>query len=450
MQEPQPSPSATRARWIVLGFLTLSAVGAYLTRNCIAVANTTMQADLKLTDEQMGWIMGIFGLGYSLCQVPGGWLGNRFGTRTALAGMNFAWSLCLVMTGMVSSFFLLFLSRILYGVSQAGMVPVSGKIVSDWFPETRRGFCSSFITAAMSAGAALSLWLTALLIKELSWRTIFLIYSSFGMLWAIAFYSWFRTTPDQHSGVNTAELDLIRSGRKDATSPENEISRPAITSDIAYKLMTNRSIWGVCLQAHFRAAGYAIFVSWLPAFLEYRFDASPTLSGKLATWPLITSVIGSLLGGILIDHLLTKYDNKKISRSYVAIVALFSCGLISLASTWTDSINLFIVLISLGMFLFGGTSPATWAATMDLAGKQTALVLAVMNMAGTFGGFTMPVILGYLIGDIKQTQGDWNLVIYTVTATYFAAGASWILVNPNHPADGTDNVTRTSEETLSQ
>ncbi|MEZ6044150.1 MAG: hypothetical protein R3C11_00915 [Planctomycetaceae bacterium] len=61
-------------RWVVLIFLALAAAGAYLTRNCISVTNIPIQKELSLDDEQMGWVLGIFSLGYFVFRVPGGWL----------------------------------------------------------------------------------------------------------------------------------------------------------------------------------------------------------------------------------------------------------------------------------------------------------------------------------------------------------------------------------------
>jgi hypothetical protein len=42
----------------------------------------------------------------------------------------------------------------------------------------------------------------------------------------------------------------------------------------------------------------------------------------------------------------------------------------------------------------------------------------------------MPVVLGYVIGDIQTSQGDWNVVIYFVAGIYLAGALSWLLVNP--------------------
>ena len=91
--------------------------------------------------------------------------------------------------------------------------------------------------------------------------------------------------------------------------------------------------------------------------------------------------------------------------------------------------------MSAGSFCAGFSSPCSWAATMDVAGRYTAVIVGAMNMAGTLGGFTMPVVLGYMIGDIRATGGDWNQVIYFVSGIYLAASLSWLALDPNDSTD---------------
>ena len=95
--------------------------------------------------------------------------------------------------------------------------------------------------------------------------------------------------------------------------------------------------------------------------------------------------------------------------------------------------------MSLGTLLFAVAGPSAWAATMDVAGRLTAPVFGVMNMAGTLGGIALPWGLGYLIGDIKKSGGDWNLVIYIAAGIYIAAAVSWLAVDPNRCIDRSES-----------
>jgi len=42
------------------------------------------------------------------------------------------------------------------------------------------------------------------------WRAIFYVFGSFGIIWAIGFNFFYRNNPEEHKGVNQAELAHIR------------------------------------------------------------------------------------------------------------------------------------------------------------------------------------------------------------------------------------------------
>jgi hypothetical protein len=54
-----------------------------------------------------------------------------------------------------------------------------------------------------------------------------------------------------------------------------------------------------------------------------------------------------------------------------------------------------------------------------------------MNMVGGLAGVILPTVLGSWFKEIRETGGDWNLVIYLHAAFYFVGALSWLMVNPN-------------------
>ena len=86
---PVESSKPARSRWVILGLLFLVSVVTYLDRVNISVAARQMMPALGLTDLQMGQVFSAFVVGYAVCQIPGGWLGDRWGSRVVLAA---AWS----------------------------------------------------------------------------------------------------------------------------------------------------------------------------------------------------------------------------------------------------------------------------------------------------------------------------------------------------------------------
>ena len=154
----------TAIRYLVVGMTSVMAVLLYLDRFCLSFAEGFIQADLGLTDAQMGWIMGAFFWTYALAQVPTGWLSDRWGARIMLTTYILGWSLFTGLTGLASSFFVLLFLRLGFGLAQAGAYPTGASIVSRWVPFTQRGMASSAVTSGGRLGGWLALYLTGFVI----------------------------------------------------------------------------------------------------------------------------------------------------------------------------------------------------------------------------------------------------------------------------------------------
>ena len=429
--KPAIEPLASKTRWMVLGLVAFASASAYLTRYCVSAANTTIQSELNLGDKQMGWILGAFSLGYLFFQVPGGLLGNRFGTRFAFSFINALWSLCNVWSGAAVAFISLLASRFALGAFQAGLTPISGKILRDWVPGKHHGVSSAAITACMSIGGGFTLWMTGELLQGgHEWRVIFYVYSVVGIVWAILFYAFFRTLPADHWLVNKAELAQIGQDTKAKESDEDQDEFHG-GKDVIVGMFSSLSMWALCVISFFRAAGYAFFVTWFFAFLEYVYGIDKDAAGLLTSLPLFAVVVGSLIGGVLVDGLLRVSGSRRVSRCGTGFVALGICAALTLASTFTSSATQLSIVMALGAFFSGLANPASWAVTIDLGGKRTAVVMGTMNMAGCAAGVILPILLGTWFDEIKQSGGNWNQVIYLHAVFYTIASAGWLLITPS-------------------
>lgn len=434
----------------VLGLLALAAASAYLTRHCIAVANTTIQKELQFTTEQMGWILSAFMVGYLAFQVPGGWLGTRLGPRWALPLISLLWSLFNLWSAKVYSYLPMLVSRVAFGAAQAGLVPIATLVINDWFPERRRGFSSATVETSMSIGGIVTMGLTASLMERYPWREVFGLYTWVGVAWAAGFFWYFRDRPRQHPRVNAAERDLISgpplsgqpraaaaSGQGPPESAEGGIPGPDPSPEgqgtLLAGMIRSRSLWGICSQQFLRAAAYAVFFTWFPAYLEKSYGITPSQAGWFTVWPLAAAVAGLMAGGLLVDGLFARTGSKRISRSLVACCGIGAAGLLTLSSLGATSAPLLVALLSAGSLAGSFSGPPSWTATMDIAGRYSALLMAVMNMAGIAGALLMPIALGYLIGHIERTGGDWDLVLYLIAGTQLTAALCWLAVRPDQP-----------------
>lgn len=95
------SQKPTRVRYVVLGLTVLVYLITYMDRGIISSAAPAIQKEFGFSLITMGWILGLFQWAYAIFQIPGGWLGDRFGPRRTLAGIVVWWSVFTAATAMV-------------------------------------------------------------------------------------------------------------------------------------------------------------------------------------------------------------------------------------------------------------------------------------------------------------------------------------------------------------
>ena len=102
-----------------------------------------------------------------------------------------------------------------------------------------------------------------------------------------------------------------------------------------------------------------------------------------------------------------------------------------MTSAWTSTATELAIVIAIGAIFSGIGSPAAWSATIDIGGQHTALFVGSMNMAGCLAGVILPIVLGNWFNQLRETGGNWDMVIYLHAAFYFAAAMAWLAINPN-------------------
>jgi len=418
-----PPQRASHARYVVLAAFCFAATLAYFHRSMLAVPAERIQADLDLTDSELGMVLGAIYFTYALFQIPGGWLADRWGTRRSLSLFVLVWSLATFLTGLPGGLIVLVTGRALCGAAQAGAFPCCVNSFKHWFPPLERSRASGMLTAAMSVGSVLATASAGPLLEHFDWRTMLLLASLPGLLWVAWFWYWFRDTPAQHSGTNLVERQLIGAGSTLDSATLDQASERQAWSTMA----SSPRMYLVCAQHFFRAAGTVFFLTWFPAYLQQARGVSLKGSGWLASLPLVGIVIGSLLGGYLGDAILTRTGSRRLSRQGIALVSTLGCAACIAASALVAAALPAVLLISLGMLLAGTSSPIAYTITIDLGGRHVGKVFSVMNTAGNLGGAAIPPVVGMII---DQT-GQWNYVIALFVGIYLAAALCWVPLNPN-------------------
>src|SRR3954452_18130540 len=150
--QAEPTEPRSRVRIRVMAFLCVLSFLTYYDRQCIVRAQESIQASLNLNDAQMGLVFGTFWLAYALFEIPGGWMGDRFGARFTLTRIVLAWSLFTSLTGAATGFYSLLTYRLLFGVGEAGAYPNIARIQSQWLPSTERARASGALLFTARCG----------------------------------------------------------------------------------------------------------------------------------------------------------------------------------------------------------------------------------------------------------------------------------------------------------
>src|SRR2546430_1802002 len=139
-------------------------------------------------------------------------MGDRFGPRIILTRIVLWWSAFTALTGAVSSYPLLVLTRLMFGAGEAGAFPNSCVAISRWFPVGERGRAFGFLSMAMQAGGALSPLLVVPIQAHYGWRASFYVFALVGVAWAVVLFFWFRNKPLVKGGISNFEMNEIGSG----------------------------------------------------------------------------------------------------------------------------------------------------------------------------------------------------------------------------------------------
>jgi MFS transporter, ACS family, glucarate transporter len=74
-----------------------------------------MQDELHISPHAWGWVGSVFAISYAVFEIPSGYLGDRLGARMMLTRIVLWWSVFTSLTGTMSRYLSLLITRFLFG-----------------------------------------------------------------------------------------------------------------------------------------------------------------------------------------------------------------------------------------------------------------------------------------------------------------------------------------------
>jgi ACS family glucarate transporter-like MFS transporter len=355
----------------------------YIDRVCISIAGPRMQEDLGIDPVRWGWVTAMFTLSYCLFEIPTGALGDRIGPRRVLTRVVLWWSAFTSLTGAVSNFYLLLLTRFAFGAGEAGAFPNASIVVARWFPPSRRASMSGVMLMASQLGGAIAPLLVVPIQMRYGWRASFYVFGVAGMVWAAVWYTWFRDTPAEKLGARAG--DLV----PDAGGEAHVAGFPWRAA------LRSQSVLALIAAAFCYIYVYNFFQTWFHTFLV-RGRGFTEAGLLLSAMPYALAACANLAGGAASDALVRRFG-PTWGRRILGVVGLGSASVFTVAAMLTEAPMTTVVLLS---FVYGGITlqqSGVFGVCLDIGGRHAGSTVGLMNMAAQLGGLVGSIAYGYIV-----------------------------------------------------
>ncbi|QCJ41227.1 MFS transporter [Bacillus sp. S3] len=437
--------SFLKKRYLVLVLLWFLYTVNYLDRLIITTFLPFMSEDLKLTPVQSGQLVSAFFFVYALCQIPYGYLVDKFGPKKIMGISIVIFSAVTAMTGSVKNFTHFMILRFGLAIGEAGFYPGAAQTIKRWFPSKEQGMAmSSFSTGKTVASAIGPVILTTLsvLLFGGAWRPVFYLLAIPGILGVVILWVFLQNSPEE-----------IKSNKKDLKKVKTELSKVHTVEGLNDKSKkVNSSIFlkdsYFYLYSIIQFCQLAVYwgcTTWLTSFLVKQHGMDIGKMGIIASLPYIVSIFSMMLGGWLMDKVFHRM--KPIALiAYLSLVPL----LLIIGRVDKGNISLLLPLLLLIGFFISFNIGASLASLQNRYPKEVlGKAIGISNTAGQFGSFISPIIAGYLV--IVNASGSQNFnQVFTFLACIAGAGALCAFFMKEQPLEVSEVPTWVDEQTNQQ
>ncbi len=361
-------PSAYR--WVVVGLLWLVCVFNYADRQAIFSVFPALQAEMGLTDVELGVVGGAFMWVYAAALPVAGAVADRVNRKGLILGGLAFWSAVTLATGWATEYWHIVLCRALEGLGEAFYFPASMSLISDYHGPRTRSRAMGLHQSSVYVGTVLGGAVAGYCADTSGWRTGFTLFGGLGVGLAAVLVFCLKEPPRGATAEPTTA---------DAARGAGEVARLPMA-------------WVLTLTfvgANFVAA---IFLTWMPTYLKRQFGMSLTAAGLNATlWLQAASVVGVLVGGFLADRVAVRVRG---GRPLVQAAGLLLGAPLIFLTGWTRDTQLLVVALAGFGFFKGLYDASIWASLYDVVpANRRATAQGLMNAVGWLGAGVAPVAI---------------------------------------------------------
>lgn len=415
-------------QWYVLSLLTIVYVFNFIDRNILSILGQSIKEELQISDTEFGFLGGIaFAIFYTFMGIPIARLADKKSRKVILSVCLAIWSAMTALCGLVQNFAHLVLCRIGVAIGEAGGSPPSHSIISDLFPEERRGAALGIYALGIPIGSAIGFLAGGWINELFGWREAFLVVGIPGIFLALVVYFTVKEPP---RGLS----DIKRNADQEA---------PPLKEVLPF-LWAKKSFRWMCLAG----ALHAFVGNGVGLYIPMMFERSHGLgTGEIGTWLFVLGffgMIGTFGAGWLCDKM-----GVKDKRYYLWIPGIATLAHVPFA-TFTylyDDPQIALAVYGIAYILGHAYLAPTFAMTQALVSVRmralaSSIMLFLLNIIGLGLGPQITGILSDLLHAFTDLGVDalrWAMVIVLVfnvisAGLYFVAAKYLLNDLPNSEA----------------
>ena len=209
----KPKTGGAYAHYVLL-VLVIVYVFNFIDRNILSILSQDIQADLGVTDAQMGFLYGtVFAVFYAVFGIPLARFADVWVRRSLISMGLMFWSLMTALSGFARSFAMLATFRIGVGIGEASASPAAYSMLSDYYHPRLRATVIAIYSSGVYIGGGIGLFLGGFIMETWNgiypdptasplglkgWQAAFLVVGIPGLLMAI----WVRSLREPKRGIS--------------------------------------------------------------------------------------------------------------------------------------------------------------------------------------------------------------------------------------------------------
>jgi ACS family hexuronate transporter-like MFS transporter len=367
-------PSSTRRyQWLLVALLSANFGVVFFDRNVFNYLTSFIQPDLHLSNFQIGNIASGFSFSWALAGLGMASLVDRFGRRKLmLVAATVAFSLTSVLSGFAAGFAWLLGARLLMGIAEGGIMPITQTLIAAEVPHERRGLAQGITQnfganlLANTLGPLIIVWMAI----HFGWRNAFMLAALPGLIMAL--------------------LIAVLVREPAAAPPSASAARGGIGDLLADRTML------LCIAISTLLVAYLVVLfTFTPLYLTQvrGFDAAHM------SWIMSSFGVASMAVAFLVPGASDRFGRKPVILSASALGLVLPLGLLFIGG---NQVMPLVACIAVGSAV-SGVFPLAMATIpseiVDPARTATALSLT-MGISEILGGVLAPSLAGK-VADFK-------------------------------------------------